>query len=191
MAFFDEKAYEPLTNDFPMPDEAKAWWNADFEAGRREVAKAHCRKWLLRDIRANGGFEARDGSPKAVINIRAAGQEDTYKHTGEVAYWLEARNIDNDKHPSRRKAEMLGQMFQALGLIPEDAKPKNGKEVLEMLVAAAQKSVPPASFDAQLRWEKRAYTGNDGNVYHSREHEFAFIKDVKVGDAAAKDDLPF
>lgn len=188
MSFYDE-AYSPSNAEFPLTDEAREFWDIDLDEGEKRNAKAPCRKWQLLDLRANGGFKAKDGTPKGVVNIRARGLDDEYAHTGEVAYWLEARRIDNERDPQRRVAGMLGQMFQALGLIPEDAKPKNGAEVLAQLVAAASRPIPDGvTFKAQLRWSKRAYKGNDGGVYQGTEHEFAFIDSVKAGDEA---DAPF
>ena len=212
MSFYDEE-YTPANAEFPVPDvpvelkkgndisrevSARKLMDKDFELelGESGVVAAPCREWELKDLRSKGGFEAKDGSPKGVINLRAKGvavDPDTdklaYPHTGEVAYWLEARRIDNPKDPQRRTAAMLGTMFQQLGLIPEGASPQNGAEVLAQLVqAASHPNVPNATFRAQLRWSKRAYQGRDGNQYHGREHEFAFIDSVKV---AGNEDLPY
>jgi|SRR6056297_565526 len=188
MSLYDE--YTSGNAEFPLPEDAKEFWDSDkeLEAGQREMAKADCKEWQLLSLRANGGFEDKSGGKKIVVNIRAKGLDDAYPHTGEVAYWLEQRFVDNPKHPQRRTAAMLGKMMQALGLIPEDAAPETAVEALDQLVQAASKNTPPATFRAQLRWEKRAYTGTDGNTYHQRTHEFAFVDNVKP---AGKEDLPF
>lgn len=191
MSLYDEYTTD-YTNDFPQPDEVKEFWppEVELEPGVRESAKADCNTWTLLDLRGNGGFKDKNDGLKIVINVRAQGTSDEYPHSGEVAYWLEERHVSNPKHPQRRHAAMLGQMFKGLGLIPADAEANTAKELLEQLVAAASKPTPQgASFNGMLVWEKRAYIGGNGEKYHSRDHMFVNIKKVALGGAA--DDLPY
>lgn len=184
-----------FAGEFPFPagEEAEP---ETLEAGEKWSVKADCSEWELLDMRGNNNIGDKG---KAVINMKARGLGN-YAEMGEVAYWFDPKALDNPKHPARRDAAMIGKLLVALGLLAEEqfAGSLTGKDINALLVAGASKFRGKATFNASLVWQKRAYTGNDGNTYHARDVGFRSIRDVVLLESAspatgsvADEDLPF
>lgn len=176
---FSPKNYVDPAGEFPMPPEAEEFWSEDveLEPGERNVASADGRRWELLDMR---GKHRAGKNGETVINVRARCLDDTYPYTGEVSYWLNPDHVDNPKNPQHNQAAVLSLLAVTAGVIDGDAFDGiSTDEGLQLLASACQQKVGDVTFEAELRWTKRAYTGRDGQTYHRRDVAFEFIKRIK------------
>lgn len=186
MSFLDEA---PNSNsEFPLPS-GESPLPETVPVGDRVQVKAPCKEWTLLDMRSNSGIGENN---RTVVNLRVRGNDQRYPHTGEVAYWFDAKQLDNPKHPARRTMAMLAKLAVKLELSDADdwANP-SGETMMRLIHQAASKNTPKAVINGALVWEARGWEGREGpQTSHNTELRFVEFKSL-VEEASDSGDSPF